>query len=358
MHNDFDNAAKEILSLSDRAIIRFLNASFSASHPPDAPVIRTNTEYRLPSRPGKGRPGGKTVIADSVFLVGENSRYHIEIQLDRRDGMALRMFRYDAAEALEHPSEENGIETVSFPQSLVIYLEPVASAPDSELLRIRFPDGSCYEYRTPVIKLTELSVEGLLERHMVIFAPLYILKLRKRTKQAKTREEREKLAGELKEIYREIGEALGREKEDGNLSEVDGDKVLGMTEVLHREVYGEFNEFEEEGMDFSSLRVIEKLHKEMEDVRRSREEERRSREEAVSRMTELERSREEERRSREEAVSKAAELEQSREEAVSRAEMDRQRTARNILRLGLSVEQVTQATGLPRETVQTLAAQL
>jgi predicted transposase YdaD len=95
---------------------------------------------------------------------------------------------------------------------------------------------------------------------------------------------------------------------------------------LHGEVYGEYNEFEEEGMDFSSLRVIEKLHKEMEDVRQSCEEERRF-----------------------------------REEAVSRAELDRQRlrdTARNILRLGLSVEQVTQATGLSRETVQTLAAQL
>ncbi|MDR1351876.1 MAG: hypothetical protein LBK05_01235 [Treponema sp.] len=62
-------------------------------------------------------------------------------------------------------------------------------------------------------------------------------------------------------------------------------------------------------MDFSSLRVIEKLHKELE---RSREEER-------QRLRD---------------------------------------TARNILRLGLSVEQVTQATGLPRETVQTLAAQL
>jgi predicted transposase/invertase (TIGR01784 family) len=108
---------------------------------------------------------------------------------------------------------------------------------------------------------------------------------------------------------------------------VDGDKVLGMTEVLHREVYGEYNEFEEEGMDFSNLRVIEKLHKELE-------------------------------RSREEAVSRVTELEQSREEAVSRAELERQRTARNILRLGLSVEQVAQATGLPQETVQTLAAQL
>jgi hypothetical protein len=224
------------------------------------------------------------------------------------------MFRYDAAEALEHPLNEDGVETVSFPQSLVIYLEPAAGAPDYELLRVRFADGFCYEYRTPVIKLTELSVEGLLERHMVIFAPLYILKLRKKTKRARTQKEREKLAAELRAIYREIGEALGREKEEGNLNEVDGDKVLGMTEVLHGEVYGEYNEFEEEGTDFSSLRVIEKLHKEMEDVR------------------------------------------QSREEAVSRAELDRQRTARNILRLGLSVEQVAQATGLPLETVQTLAA--
>ncbi|MDR1353168.1 MAG: hypothetical protein LBK05_07790 [Treponema sp.] len=333
MHNDFDNAAKEILNLSDQAIIPFLNANFSASHPPDARIVRTNTEYRLPSRSQKGRPGSKTIIADTVFLVGENSRYHIEIQLDRRAGMALRMFRYDAAEALEHPFNENGIETVSFPKSLVIYLEPAAGAPDHELLRIRFPDGFCYEYRTPVIKLTELSVEGLLERHMVIFAPLYILKLRKKTKKARTEKEREKLAAELREIYREIGEALGREKEDENLSEVDGDKVLGMTEVLHREVYGEYNEFEEEAMDFSSLRVIEKLHEEMEDVKRSREEERRSREEAVSRTAELEQSREEERQRLRD-------------------------TARNILRLGLSVEQVTQATGLPRETVQTLAAQL
>jgi predicted transposase YdaD len=50
-----------------------------------------------------------------------------------------------------------------------------------------------------------------------------------------------------------------------------------------------------------------------------------------------------------------------REEAISMAELERQRfrdTAQNILRLGLSVEQVAQATGLPLETVQALAAQL
>jgi predicted transposase YdaD len=65
-------------------------------------------------------------------------------------------------------------------------------------------------------------------------------------------------------------------------------------------------------------------------------------------IEQLHRELDEERRSREEAISKVVEL-------------DRQRlrdTARNILRFGLSVEQVAQAAGLPPETVRTLAAGL
>jgi hypothetical protein len=315
MHHDFDKAAKEILGLSGRAIIPFLNACFSASHPRDAPVTRSNTEFRFPSK--KAGSGGKTIIADEIFLVGEGSaepsvRYHLEIQLDRRAGMALRMFRYAAADALDHPGEEDGVQTITFPQSLVIYLEPPAGTPDYEPLRVRFPGASCYEYRTPVIKLPELSVAELAERHLLIFAPLYILRLRKRVKGAKKGEERRMLAAELKKICGELGEALRREEELGNMTAVDGDKILEMTDVLHKEIYGEYTEFEEERMDFSSLRVIEKLHEEL-------------------------------------------------DEAVSRAELDRRRlrdTARNILRLGLSVEQVSQATGLPPETVQELAVGL
>jgi hypothetical protein len=142
---------------------------------------------------------------------------------------------------------------------------------------------------------------------------------------------------------------------------------------------GGYNEFEEDGMDasnlFADLRVIEQLHQELD----------------------------EERRTCKEAVSKVAELEQSREEAVSLAGQRLRDTARNILRLaacctcgffaypckksrlmgmlseftwyifaincknihkmreaqqtlGLSVEQVAQATGLPPETVRTLAS--
>jgi predicted transposase YdaD len=83
------------------------------------------------------------------------------------------------------------------------------------------------------------------------------------------------------------------------------------------------------------LRVIEQLHQELDEERRVREE--------------LEQF-------REEAISKVAELEQSREEAISLAGQRLRDTARNILRLGLPVEQVAQATGLPPETVQTLAS--
>jgi predicted transposase YdaD len=87
-------------------------------------------------------------------------------------------------------------------------------------------------------------------------------------------------------------------------------------------------------MEFPNSRVIEKLHAKLD----------------------------EEKRSREEAVSRAAGPEHSWEGAVLEAELDQQQVlkdiARNILQLGLSVEEVTQATGLPRKTVQTLAARL
>jgi hypothetical protein len=350
MHNDFDNAAKEILNLSGRAIIPFLNASFAVSHPPDAPLVRTNTEYRIPSRSKKTHSRDKIIVADEVFLVDNTHYYHIEVQLDRRSGMALRMFRYDIAEALEHPAEEDGVQSISFAKSLIIYLEPSAGTPDYESLRIRFPDGFCYEYRTPVIKLTELSVRELSERHLVIFAPLYILKLRRKVRRAETQDERKRLAAELRKIYKEMGEAMKREKEAGNITDMDGDKIRRITEVLHQEVYGTYTEFEEENMKSSlseDMRIIEKLHMELDEERRSREEERRSREEERRFREKEQRLREEERH--------------LREEAVSRAELDRQRlrdTARNILRLGLSVEQVSQATGLPPETVRALSKPL
>jgi hypothetical protein len=103
------------------------------------------------------------------------------------------MFRYDVAEALEHPVEEKGVQTIRFPKSLVIYLEPAANTPDYKQINARFPDGSRYNYQTPAIKLREL-----LERCLVIFTPLYLPKLRKRMKQAGTHEEGGRLAAELK----------------------------------------------------------------------------------------------------------------------------------------------------------------
>jgi hypothetical protein len=109
MHNDFDSAVKEILSLSNQAIIPFLNANFSASHPPDAPIIRTNTEYRLPSRPGKGRPGGKTVIADRVFLVGENFRKEMEDVRRSREEAVSRAAELEQSREEERRSREEAV---------------------------------------------------------------------------------------------------------------------------------------------------------------------------------------------------------------------------------------------------------
>jgi hypothetical protein len=77
-----------------------------------------------------------------------------------------------------------------------------------------------------VINLTKLSVGELVKRHLLIFAPLYILKLRQNLKRTKTPGKRKHLAVELTKIYGEIGEALKREKEAGNMTEVDENKMV------------------------------------------------------------------------------------------------------------------------------------
>jgi hypothetical protein len=180
----------------------------------------------------------QTVIADEVFLVGDADRYHIEIELTRKAGMAVRMFRYDTAEALEHPAREGGVQTINFPKSMGIYLKPPANTPGYELLRVRFPNGLCYDHRIPVIKLTELSVGELAERHLLFFAPLYILKMRRKLKRAKTPAERRLLAAELAALYGELAEALKQEKEAGSMNEVDGNKIEDMTKLLYNKIYG------------------------------------------------------------------------------------------------------------------------
>ena len=85
-----------------------------------------------------------------------------------------------------------------------------------------FPNGSSHEYSTPVVKLTELSVGELVRRRLVIFAPLYLLKLRRRVGEAETHEERERLAG----ICREPEAALGEEAAGDRISEPEGNREI------------------------------------------------------------------------------------------------------------------------------------
>jgi hypothetical protein len=92
-----------------------------------------------------------------------------------------------------------------------------------------------------VIKLTELSAAELVERHLLIFVPLYILKMRRKLKRAKTSDERKQLAAELEKILNELDEALKQEKEAGSMTEVDGNKIVDMTELLRDKIWDIMN---------------------------------------------------------------------------------------------------------------------
>lgn len=184
----FDAIFKRLMSLSDMAIVQFINGVFGADHSPDSKVEHLATEYISKDL--------KKKFLDILIAINSENLYHIEAQIDDDADMAIRLFEYGYAVALHSKSVEDGITRIKFPNARVIYWETSAKTPDVALLRLEFPDGSTHDYSAPSFKFLEHSIEEL--DQMVILLPFYILKLRKRVKAAKSSEERQELAEEMK----------------------------------------------------------------------------------------------------------------------------------------------------------------
>ena len=62
--------------------------------------------------------------------------YHIECQSSDDTMMAIRMFEYDLAIALEEQTESRKEVYVEFPKSCVIYLRSTKNTPDVEEVKV------------------------------------------------------------------------------------------------------------------------------------------------------------------------------------------------------------------------------
>ncbi len=202
------------------------------------------------------------IIGDLFMKLRTNRgafHYHVEFQTLNDRTMIIRMFRYGFEKALElaEGEAEDGVQLIVFPKQIVIFLEENKAIGDELSFRIRLPDGTETMYAVPVLKLWTLTPRDLQEQNLFALLPLQVFRSRKRmrriAKSRRTEDEKGRLFarefGRLKGTIEETVDVIRELHEKRQLQFGDMEKILqvlgNIMNYLYRH-YGEYKQTEKE----------------------------------------------------------------------------------------------------------------
>jgi hypothetical protein len=237
----FDLLFKQLLHLSTRAIVSFINGLFGTKHPPDSTVEYLSTE----TVSKKLRP----LMSDTRLRIN-NDTYIIEAQISFDGDMMIRVFEYGYYSGLSEKTFEDTIggtiRTIKIPPARIIYWEGTGQTPSTQTLRLRFSDGSYYDYGVETFEPLKHSVKELGKKGLAILLPFYVLKLRKQVEKAAPGAERKRLTGGMRELFEELEQTAASCEKKGVIEGTDAIEIMTGLERLFRELYGQYDEFVEE----------------------------------------------------------------------------------------------------------------
>ena len=141
----FDDVFRTMVEKMTYLLVPLINEVFHTSYPKDVKIVHLRNEHQLEDG---------ELITDAQLLIGDKV-YHIECQSTDDITMAIRMFEYDFAIALESRRRVGRKFYVEFPRSCVIYLRSTKNTPDVEEVELLLPDGQVCVYRVPTVKVDD-----------------------------------------------------------------------------------------------------------------------------------------------------------------------------------------------------------
>ena len=114
-------------------------------------------------------------ITDTVFIIrgDKEKKYHWECQSTSDSSMLVRIFEYDTRIALEDNEIKNGVLTVEFPHSAILYLRSTENTPDNMTICIRTTGGDV-SYNIPVMKTKNYTIDEIFRKRLYFLIPFYI----------------------------------------------------------------------------------------------------------------------------------------------------------------------------------------
>lgn len=242
----WDEILKAIVSTMPSQLFPLFKEIYGKEYSKETSIVVLGSETSS-FQEDKDKPPGSTLM-DIALLVAGTDYYHLECQMKNDSEMVIRMFAYDVRFAITHSNtiDKDTEEVIlQFPCSAVLYPEKNSAIPDHLKCRVIFQDNSEHIYRIPTVKIQTYSLEEIKEKHLTMFIPYTVLRLRPLLKTTRKQVLTQK---ELTEFVDKVILVLKEELSDGYLTEVEyhdyirlfrfaADRVLHQHQQMREEVH-------------------------------------------------------------------------------------------------------------------------
>ena len=164
----YDDVFRTMAQKFPYLFIALINEVFGTSFPEDVKIETHRNEFI--TKRGK-------IITDSIFLI-ERRLFHIECQSNKDHAMAIRMFEYDFAIAIEDAIHQGKPYEVTLPDSCVVYIRANRNTPNELKVRVRIGDVEV-PYFTRVIKVASYTLDDLISKKLKVLLPYYMVRYEK-----------------------------------------------------------------------------------------------------------------------------------------------------------------------------------
>lgn len=166
----FDDVFRTMLEKMPQLVIPVINEVFHTSYSDKETIVQHRNEHHTKSG---------ELITDSYLEIG-GKLYHIECESKSGGNMCIRMIEYDFAVALEDASiNPDRMYEIQFPHSCVLYLRHSANTPDTLKAKILLPDEQSFYYQIPTVKIQNYTRDEIFRKRLLFFLPFYILRYEK-----------------------------------------------------------------------------------------------------------------------------------------------------------------------------------
>lgn len=235
IYDIYDRVAKRCISLSAKCTVNLINGLYGTDYPPDSKVTYNWTENTNDEL--------KRTLSDTIITINDQYSYNIEFQMTKDGDILFRILDYGYRHAL---NSKRSLNTIQFPEPLVVYLYNHDKLPDQYTLTIQFGTQGSFQYTVPVFQYLEKPLQELDDRKLIVLLPFQLLKLRKEIEKERTPENMTALKNL---ITRDILDSLNRNLAAGNITQIEAMKLRQMILYLYQHIYSKYEELEEKGVN-------------------------------------------------------------------------------------------------------------